>query len=57
MNIKKKKDIIYAMPASAKKKMQMAKKKKQTVYIFGATCYGKTEFVKQFLKIYNGVVS
>lgn len=53
MNIKKKKENIYIMPTNAKKKMQLAKKKKQTVYIFGATCYGKTEFVKQFLKIYN----
>ena len=41
------------MPAAAKKKMQLAKKKKQTVYIYGATCYGKTEFVKQFLEFRN----
>ena len=49
----KKADRIYVMPEAAKKKMQQAKKKRQTVYIYGATCYGKTEFVKQFLKFRN----
>ena len=43
----KKADRIYVMPEAAKKKMQQAKKKRQTVYIYGATRYGKTEFVKQ----------
>ena len=51
----KKADRIYVMPEAAKKKMQQAKKKRQTVYIYGATCYGKTEFVKQFLKFRNYV--
>lgn len=53
MDIEKKKEKIYVMPLAAKNKMQLAKKKKQTVYIYGATCYGKTEFVKRFLEFRN----
>ena len=53
MDIKKKTEKIYVMPEAAKKKMQLAKKKKETVYIYGAIGYGKTEFVKQFLGVRN----
>ncbi|MDO4475345.1 MAG: LuxR C-terminal-related transcriptional regulator [Lachnospiraceae bacterium] len=46
-------DMIYAMPAPARKKMLAAKKRQLPVYIYGATYYGKTTFVQQILKSRN----
>ncbi|MBD5395232.1 MAG: hypothetical protein HDR23_01725 [Lachnospiraceae bacterium] len=40
----------YIAPDTALKKLRAARSLKQTVYIYGATGYGKTELVKQYLK-------
>lgn len=39
----------YIAPQAALKKLRAAKRIGQTVYIYGATGYGKTELVKQYL--------
>lgn len=39
----------YIAPEAALKKLRAAKRLGQTVYIYGATGYGKTELVKQYL--------
>lgn len=39
----------FMIPEKAWKKLQYAKKENQSVYIYGATLYGKTELVKHFL--------
>ena len=39
----------YIAPAAALKKLRAARSLEQTVYIYGATGYGKTELVKQYL--------
>ena len=39
----------YIAPESALKKLRVAKGLGQAVYIYGATGYGKTELVKQYL--------
>lgn len=43
-------DKSYIAPETALKKLRMARSLGQTVYIYGATGYGKTELVKQYLK-------
>ena len=40
----------YIKPVEAFKKLDAANLLKQNVYIYGATGYGKTEFVKQYFK-------
>ena len=42
-------DKGYIVPETALKKLRTAKGLGQTVYIYGATGYGKTELVKQYL--------
>lgn len=42
-------DKGYIAPADALKKLRAARCLKQTVYIYGATGYGKTELVRQYL--------
>ncbi|MCM1135073.1 MAG: LuxR C-terminal-related transcriptional regulator [Clostridium sp.] len=42
-------DKTYTPPANALKRLRTARELKQTVYIYGATGYGKTELVKQYL--------
>ena len=39
------------IPAAVKKKLTMAKKKRQTVYLYGPAGFGKTLVVREFLKI------
>lgn len=39
----------YIVPGRALKKLRTARNLKQTVYIYGATGYGKTELIKQYL--------
>lgn len=39
----------YIFPPTARRKLKAAQEVPQTAYIFGATGYGKTELVKQFL--------
>lgn len=39
----------YIAPANALRKLRTARELKQTVYIYGATGYGKTELVRQYL--------
>ncbi|MGN1148680.1 MAG: LuxR C-terminal-related transcriptional regulator [Lachnospiraceae bacterium] len=41
---------IYIQPEAAKKKMKAAQDIAQTVYLYGATGYGKSVFVKNYLK-------
>lgn len=41
---------IYIVPKKARNKLRDARKIAQTVYIYGATGYGKTVLVKNFLK-------
>lgn len=43
-------DKGYIAPDTALKKLRAARSLKQTVYIYGATGYGKTELIKQYLK-------
>ena len=43
-------DKGYIAPDTALKKLRAARSLKQTVYIYGATGFGKTELVKQYLK-------
>lgn len=43
-------DKGYIAPETALKKLRAARSLGQTVYIYGATGYGKTELVKQYLK-------
>ena len=43
-------DKGYIAPETALKKLRTARSLGQTVYIYGATGYGKTELVKQYLK-------
>ena len=43
-------DKGYIAPETALKKLRAARSLRQTVYIYGATGYGKTELVKQYLK-------
>lgn len=40
---------IYIKPEEAVKKLKSARNTKQTVYIYGAIGYGKTELIRQFL--------
>lgn len=42
-------DKDYIAPADALKKLRAARSIRQTVYIYGATGYGKTELVRQYL--------
>ena len=42
-------DKGYIVPEAALKKLRAAKGLGQAVYIYGATGYGKTELVKQYL--------
>ena len=42
-------DKGYIVPEAALKKLRAAKRHGKTVYIYGATGYGKTELVKQYL--------
>lgn len=42
-------DKDYIVPADALKKLRVARSLKQTVYIYGATGYGKTELIRQYL--------
>ena len=42
-------DQNYIAPAAALKKLKTAKSIPQTVYLYGATGYGKTELVRQYL--------
>lgn len=42
-------DKGYIAPEAALKKLRVAKRLGQTVYIYGATGYGKTELVRQYL--------
>ena len=42
-------DKGYIAPEAALKKLRVAKGLGQTVYIYGATGYGKTELVRQYL--------
>lgn len=42
-------DKDYIAPADALKKLRAARSLRQTVYIYGATGYGKTELVRQYL--------
>ena len=39
----------YIVPAGAREKLKYAVSQKKAVYLFGMTCYGKTELVKRFL--------
>lgn len=43
-------DKGYIAPDAALKKLRAARSLRQTVYIYGATGYGKTELVRQYLK-------
>lgn len=43
----------YIKLAEAFKKLDAAKMLRQSVYIYGATCYGKTELIKQYFKNQN----
>lgn len=43
-------DKAYIQPTAAVKKLKTARSFSYTVYIYGATGYGKTELVKQYLK-------
>lgn len=43
-------DKGYIPPDTALKKLRAARSLRQTVYLYGATGYGKTEMVKQYLK-------
>ena len=38
------------IPAAVKKKLTMAKKNRQTVYLYGPAGFGKTLVVREFLK-------
>ena len=40
----------YIKPTQAFKKLDAAKLLRQSVYIYGATCYGKTELIRQYFK-------
>ena len=42
-------DKSYIAPASALRKLKAAHSLPQTVYLYGATGYGKTELVRQYL--------
>lgn len=42
-------DQNYIAPAAALKKLKKARSLPQTVYLYGATGYGKTELVRQYL--------
>lgn len=42
-------DKDYIAPAAALKKLRAARSCRQTVYMYGATGYGKTELVRQYL--------
>ncbi|MCI8283736.1 MAG: hypothetical protein HFE90_00460, partial [Firmicutes bacterium] len=42
-------DKNYIAPATALKKLKTARNLPQTVYLYGATGYGKTELVRQYL--------
>ena len=42
-------DESYTAPATALKKLKIARTLPQTVYLYGATGYGKTELVRQYL--------
>ena len=42
-------DQNYTAPAAALKKLKIARSLPQTVYLYGATGYGKTELVRQYL--------
>ena len=42
-------DQSYIAPAAALKKLKTARSISQTVYLYGATGYGKTELVRQYL--------
>ena len=42
-------DKGYIAPEAALKKLRVAKGLGQAVYIYGATGYGKTELVRQYL--------
>ncbi len=42
-------DQNYIAPAAALKKLKKARNLSQTVYLYGATGYGKTELVRQYL--------
>lgn len=42
-------DKEYIAPANALRKLRTGRESKQTVYIYGATGYGKTELVRQYL--------
>ena len=44
------KNEIYVCPLAAYKKMKTAQKMRQTVWIYAATGYGKTTFIKNYLK-------
>ena len=43
-------DKGYIAPDTAVRKLRAARDLGQTVYVYGATGYGKTELVKQYLK-------
>ena len=43
-------DKGYIAPDTALKKLRAARSLRQTVYLYGATGYGKTELIKQYLK-------
>ena len=42
-------DKGYIAPEAAIRKLRAARSLRQTVYIYGATGYGKTELIKQYL--------
>ena len=42
-------DQNYIAPANALKKLKRAQRQPQTIYLYGATGYGKTELVRQYL--------
>ncbi len=46
-------DKSYIAPASALRKLKAAHSLPQTVYLYGATGYGKTELVRQYLSGYR----
>ena len=46
-------DKGYIAPGTALKKLRAARSLRQTVYIYGATGYGKTELIKQYLKSFR----
>lgn len=50
MKKREKNTELYIVPEKAKDKLRAAQKIRQTVYLYGVTCYGKTKLIRHYLK-------